>query len=678
MATAELKVRIDADLKGYQDGLNKAVKETNAAEGQINKAVGGVVKSFTVLNSTKFTFGQNYVSASQTLANQAKKTSETLGGSVAKGSNQAAFALTNLGRVAQDAPFGFIGIQNNLNPLLESFQRLQATTGSTSSAFKALGASLLGPAGIGVALSVAGAAILFYQEYQRKANKETKAAVDAYKELADSIQKTAEVQSEGRKNASSELSSLQSLYKATQDLTIPQAERLKIAKELIKENPEYLKGFTAEEVIAGKAAIAYQKLTTAILAKGLAEAGAANRQKLVNKQLEDTVSLTKAEQQAATDLAKTRKQGQALPGLAAAFESKEITNAANQSVAEVNRLKVELSNTAKEIQLIDNVTSDLIKNLGAEIVIDTDAPKQLNKEVKTTSDILKALSVDFKQIGADFSITFGKGNEERVGALKKAINELISIGADSSIIQKLQSQLLSIDPSKITEKGKEVGVNAAVGIEQGLASIAPVISKNLGENLKGGLTEWQSYVNNDLLPSIQSNFQSFFNDILMRGKFSFESLGKAILNTFISILASESAKGVVDLLKFNTKQEYTDSLQKGKGGGLIGKGVGLLGGLLGGGNKGGGEVVTKGFAKILGTALPFAGIALAGASILGGLFKKKQPAQPTPAFTTSNAISTSSSSNVDFGNGRVVFEISGVNLVGVLNRAGAKLQRFGP
>ena len=94
----------------------------------------------------------------------------------AKGTNSANFALTNFGRVAQDAPFGFIGIQNNLNPLLESFQALKKETGSTSLAFKALGASLLGPAGIGIALSVVSAGILFYQQYQQKANKTTENA----------------------------------------------------------------------------------------------------------------------------------------------------------------------------------------------------------------------------------------------------------------------------------------------------------------------------------------------------------------------------------------------------------------------------------------------------------------------------------------------------------------------
>jgi hypothetical protein len=93
---------------------------------------------------------------------QVATTSLKTGQTVAKGSNQAAFALTNLGRVAQDAPFGFIGIQNNLNPLLESFQRLKSESGSTGGALKALAGSLMGPAGLGLALSVGSALLLTF------------------------------------------------------------------------------------------------------------------------------------------------------------------------------------------------------------------------------------------------------------------------------------------------------------------------------------------------------------------------------------------------------------------------------------------------------------------------------------------------------------------------------------
>ena len=106
------------------------------------------------------------------------------------GSNQAAFALTNLGRVAQDAPFGFIGIQNNLNPLLESFQQLKAQSGSTSGALKALGQSLIGPAGLGIALSLVTAAITFYTQYQQKAKTATKETTQSFKEQKDEFLKS--------------------------------------------------------------------------------------------------------------------------------------------------------------------------------------------------------------------------------------------------------------------------------------------------------------------------------------------------------------------------------------------------------------------------------------------------------------------------------------------------------
>lgn len=71
-------------------------------------------------------------------------------------------ALSNLSRVAQDAPYGFIGIANNLNPLLESFQRLQKETGGTGNALKAMVSGLTGPAGIGIALGVVSSLVVAF------------------------------------------------------------------------------------------------------------------------------------------------------------------------------------------------------------------------------------------------------------------------------------------------------------------------------------------------------------------------------------------------------------------------------------------------------------------------------------------------------------------------------------
>lgn len=97
------------------------------------------------------------------------------------GTNQAAQSLQNLSRIAQDAPFGFIGIANNINPLVESFGRLKAETGSTGGALKALVSGLSGAGGLGLAFGVVTAAISFAQigfgAWNKKA-KETKEVAD--------------------------------------------------------------------------------------------------------------------------------------------------------------------------------------------------------------------------------------------------------------------------------------------------------------------------------------------------------------------------------------------------------------------------------------------------------------------------------------------------------------------
>jgi hypothetical protein len=84
--------------------------------------------------------------------------------SVGKPTSDATNALSNLSRVAQDAPYGFIGIANNLNPLLESFQRLQKESAGSGGALKAMVAGLTGPAGIGLALGVVSSLAVTYSK----------------------------------------------------------------------------------------------------------------------------------------------------------------------------------------------------------------------------------------------------------------------------------------------------------------------------------------------------------------------------------------------------------------------------------------------------------------------------------------------------------------------------------
>jgi len=110
---------------------------------------------------------QSAVTSLNTLNASLNKTTQTaanVGGagmkSLTNETGKANIALVNFGRVVQDAPFGLIGIANNIDPLLSSFQALKRETGSSGAAFKALAASLSGPAGIAIAISAVTTALI--------------------------------------------------------------------------------------------------------------------------------------------------------------------------------------------------------------------------------------------------------------------------------------------------------------------------------------------------------------------------------------------------------------------------------------------------------------------------------------------------------------------------------------
>lgn len=177
MATETLKIDITADNKD-------AVGKLKSLENNLVNFEKALKKS-TDTNQILY-LQRNIDLLKGKISDLSKETSQKL----VNGSNQAANALTNLGRVAQDAPYGFIGIQNNLNPLLESFQRLQAETGSVSGAFKSIASSLIGPAGIGLALSVGGALLVEFGDKLFSVSEESKRAAESQKKYNEELSKS--------------------------------------------------------------------------------------------------------------------------------------------------------------------------------------------------------------------------------------------------------------------------------------------------------------------------------------------------------------------------------------------------------------------------------------------------------------------------------------------------------
>jgi hypothetical protein len=156
-------------------------------------------------------------------------------------SNQATNALTNLSRVAQDAPYGFIGIANNLNPLLESFQRLSKDAGGAGGALKAMASGLMGPAGIGLALGAVSSIIVAFGPKIADFINGTNEATKAEDKFAQSLK-------DARAEASETGIRLQAYLTITENASVSderRAEALKAVKnELGKVNSAYASTIT--------------------------------------------------------------------------------------------------------------------------------------------------------------------------------------------------------------------------------------------------------------------------------------------------------------------------------------------------------------------------------------------------------------------------------------------------
>jgi len=180
---------------------------------QVNKALDSTTKS---LEETS----QAATQAGKTLGNQLKA-----------GSSQAQQSITNLNRVIQDAPFGFIGIANNINPLVESFGRLRAESGSVGGALKSLIGGLSGPAGLGLAFAAVTTAITFAQIGFQAWTRTTQKA-------KETVDETAKALSSIQNSVANEAGGVAALVAVLENENETRQRKLSAIKELQKINPE--------------------------------------------------------------------------------------------------------------------------------------------------------------------------------------------------------------------------------------------------------------------------------------------------------------------------------------------------------------------------------------------------------------------------------------------------------
>lgn len=184
---------------------------------------------------------------------------------VANGGN----ALMQFSRIAQDAPYGIIGIGNNITATVEAFGHLKNSTGSTGGALKALAGSIVGSGGILLAVSLVTTAFTYMAQNGLSVGD----VIDKMTGKFDANRKALQdMNAEVAGNAQAQISSMNALISTAKNVKISDEERLIAVRKLQAEYPAYFGNLSQEEILNGNVAGAVRGVTRAIIAKAKAAA----------------------------------------------------------------------------------------------------------------------------------------------------------------------------------------------------------------------------------------------------------------------------------------------------------------------------------------------------------------------------------------------------------------------
>jgi hypothetical protein len=426
----ELQIRLTADIKDLQSAINKAKATLKSFESETakdsDKSNVGFRRKIGLIEQLTAKAKELKVSISQATnekqiagfnaqleqTNQELTRLNALGKSFANTSTQsfnkfrvsagaANGSAIAFNRVIQDAPFGIIGVGNNIQQLAEQFSALRITTGSTGTALSTFFKSLFTGSNLLVlGISAATAAFTAYQLGAFDSAEETK---DLAKELDDyknSLDDVTKAQLEGAQSAQSEIQALKLLKLQAENANLPLEKRILAVKELRNQFPDYFKGLSDEQILLGNVGGAYDKLTKSIVANARAKAFSQQ----ITENEKQTLALLLQEEQRALEILDKRSQlekariGEQLSGLKVAGQFTASNIEANRLESELNDLIQQTSDSAEERKKIALETLSIESKIPAEIekaggLIDTNTEsyKKLNDEVDKLKRTFEAI-----------------------------------------------------------------------------------------------------------------------------------------------------------------------------------------------------------------------------------------------------------------------------------------------
>ena len=482
---------------------------------------------------------------------------------VKESTNRAGLALSNLGRVASDAPFGFIAIQNNLSPLLESFQGLQKQTGSTGSALKALGGSLLGAGGLGFAFAAIPALITtLIQQYGSLGGALT-ALTSKNKAAAESQILFNKEISKGQDSTGAELAQIDILVKRLTNLQLPLSTRQAAYEQLKKVQPDILQGITKENALTGSA-------TSLIIANATArkdmimlkvKENAINE--VLNKNGGELLRLENKRNLAINEQAASQKRLDELK-----LNSPNQLDTIRREEIRLTQLKNATLAAREEFDKLQSVQNSYLNLLDPIVGKLADQTKK-TVDLKTAEEQAAAAKVKQTKAAKDLA---DANDKEKLSVEQLAAAQIAKNLKDSQVKQLVErnamrggyqgnAQRTAFDP--LATAGAVSSFQGSVIKDNLLAEAAAVAE------VKKQYEEYAASVSNLVAPAIDQLFSS-----IESGKNIFEALGQAVKNLVIDVVKA--------IAKTLILKAITTAISASSGAGFFGGLFNLLGEGLGG------------------------------------------------------------------------------------------------
>lgn len=323
----------------------------------------------------------------------------------------------------------FLAISNNIPMLVDQINLLReankaaaAEGKATTSVWKSLAGAFFSwntAISIGVTLlTFYGGALVDWVKTMIKGKQET----DYLKEAMEGVNK---VMSEGEAEAQKDIVRLNLLYNATQDVTKSVEERKRAIKELQDQYPDYFKNLTEEEILAGKAAGAYNELSEAIIRSARAKAA---QDKMVENQ-KKILELEEKQAKAQIELNKATNDYNAaieLQGRKASYTAAEMNFvSANTGKARgrMDEYANDIEETQKQIDALNTANKKLAQNINIIDLTNTTPGKTATAKTSTKS-------TSRKDTTGDDAEEFEKQQQRILEEQRKAQDLLLSLIAD--------------------------------------------------------------------------------------------------------------------------------------------------------------------------------------------------------------------------------------------------------